>query len=173
MPLWKRLNGIALTKYMNQEGRAVMAERFAGALTLAEQDTLERSYFLPQEIETFNKAISIDGVQQDLNFKAANFQRMITNRIAWVERLKKMGWSKEAVATRIKMYYDNKRSIRSSFDLLQSEASPSARQRGETDNSLARRLLKLTRIRANFGYSYTQMEQHNLPQSKKIPPPPK
>jgi hypothetical protein len=150
-----------------------MAEKFAGALTIAEQEILERSYFLPFEIETFNKAISINGVQQDLNFKSPNFQNMITNRIKWVETLKKMGWSKESVAARIKMYYDNKRSVRSSFDLLQAEASPSARQRGETDNSLARRLLKLTRIRANFGYSYTQMEQHNLPQSKNIPPPPK
>ncbi len=149
-----------------------MAEKFAGALTIAEQDILERSYFLPYEIETFNKAISIDGVQQDLNFKAANFQRMIANRIIWVERLKKMGWNKEAVAARINMYYENKRSIRSAFDLLQSEASPSARQRGETDNAIARRLLKLTRVRANFGMAYTQMESHTIPQGKNIPRPP-
>jgi hypothetical protein len=148
-----------------------MAEKFAGALTITEQEILEQSYFLPFEIETFNKAISIDGVQQDLNFKAPNFQRMISNRIAWVERLKKMGWSKEAVAARIKMYYDNKRSVRSAFDLLQSEASPSARQRGETDNAIARRLLKLTRVRANFGQNYTQMESHTVPQ-RNIPRPP-
>jgi hypothetical protein len=148
-----------------------MAEKFAGALTIAEQEILERSYFLPFEIETFNKAISINGVQQDLNFKSPNFQNMIANRIKWVETLKKMGWSREAVAARIKMYYDNKRSIRSSFDLLQSEASPSARQRGETDNAIARRLLKLTRVRANFGQNYTQMESHTVPQ-RNIPRPP-
>jgi hypothetical protein len=148
-----------------------MAEKFAGALTIAEQEILERSYFLPHEIEGLNKSQTISGELQDLNFKAANFQRMISNRVRWVETLKKMGWSREMVAARINMYYENKRSIRKIHDMLQAEMSPSAKMKGETDNAIARRLLKLTRIRANFGQNYTQMESHTIPQ-RNIPRPP-
>lgn len=150
-----------------------MAERFAGALTLAEQKDLKDHYFLDYEIDQFNTAISINGVQQTLNTKSANFQAMMKNRLAWATQLKRMRWSDEAIAARIMMYYTNKRSVRSSFDALQIEQSPSARMKGETDNAIARRLLKLARIRSVFGIAYSHgLEPRVMPQTKNIPRPP-
>ncbi|MFA5306534.1 MAG: hypothetical protein WC365_03730 [Candidatus Babeliales bacterium] len=153
-----------------------MAERFKGALTVAEQNILaqnDNAYFLESEIETFNKSTSINGVIQDINFSAENFQNMIRNRIRWVETLKRMGWSKAAVQARIRSYYENKRSLRSSWDMVQAESSPSARQRGETDFAIARRLMKISRVKSTFGQAYTHMESHTIPQGKNIPRPPK
>lgn len=128
-----------------------------GALTPKERDTLRRAGFIPREIKDFNNATAIDGTPQDLNFQAANFQAMIRNRIRRVASLKKAGWSDQKIANLIGSYYSEKhRSKRSSFDLLQVEASPSSKQRPETDNSIARRLLKLSRVRATFGMSYSK-----------------
>jgi hypothetical protein len=148
-----------------------MAARFAGALTVREQEIMARGYWLEFEIEQFNKATTVDGSLQNLNFNAPNFQMMLRNRIAWVEKLRKMGWTREGVAARIMMYYENKRSIRSPFDQLQIEQSPSARERGETDNSIARRLLKLSRVRATFGASYSKGVQ-TVTVPRNIPKPP-
>jgi len=128
-----------------------------GALTPQEQAVLRRAGFLPREIKEFNNATAVDGTPQDLNFQASNFQDMIKNRIRRVATLKKAGWSDQRIANLIGSYYSEKhRSKRSSFDFLQIEASVSAHQRPETDNSLARRLLKMSRIRASMGMSYSQ-----------------
>jgi hypothetical protein len=128
-----------------------------GALTPKERDTLRRAGFIPREIKDFNNATAIDGSAQDLNFAAPNFQAMIRNRIRRVASLKKAGWSDQRIANLIGSYYSEKhRSKRTAYDFLQIEESPSARQRPETDNSLARRLLKMSRIRATMGMSYSQ-----------------
>ena len=151
----------------------MVEEYFPGALTVAEQKELKAHYFLRYEIDQFNTAISINGVQQTLNAKAANFQAMMKNRLAWAMQLKKMHWSDEAIAARILQYYTNKRSVRSSFDALQIEQSPSSRMKGETDNAIARRLLKLARIRSVFGLAYSHgLEPRVMPQVKNIPYPP-
>jgi hypothetical protein len=128
-----------------------------GALTPKEKDILRRSGFIPREIEDFDKAVAIDGTQQDLNFNASNFQDMIRNRIRRVKSLKEAGWNDRRIAYLIGSYYSEKhRSKRSAFDMLQIEQSVGIRGKRETDNSLARRLLKLARVRASLGGSYSR-----------------
>jgi hypothetical protein len=128
-----------------------------GALREEEKAILHKAYFLKKEIADFDNARSIDGTLQDLNFTADNFQMMIRNRINLVERLKVRGWSRQKVGALIASYYSEKhRSKRAAWDFLQVEASPSSKQRNETDNSIARRLLKLSRIQATLGASYTR-----------------
>jgi hypothetical protein len=140
-----------------------------GALKPDEIEKLRRAYFLPKEIADFDGARAIDGTPQDLNFDADNFQMMMRNRVNLVERLKDRGWGRERVTALISSYYAEKhRSARSAFDMLQIEQSPSARQRNESDNSIARRLLKLARIQATLGAGYTkslpsQMQPRNIP----------
>jgi hypothetical protein len=148
-----------------------MAEYFEGALTVNEQQILARSYFLPSEIEEFNKATTVDGALQDLNFNAENFQSMIKNRVKRVELLKSMGWRRQRVQILIHSYYTGKRSKRSVFDMLQVESSPSARQRGESDFQIARRLMKQTRVMATMGRGYTKgLDPVMIPRN--IPPAP-
>jgi len=128
-----------------------------GALTAGERDILRRAGFIPREIKDFNNAVDINGDPQRLNFKASNFQDMIKNRIRRVVSLKKAGWSDHRIAYLIGSYYSEKhRSKRTAFDMLQVEQSISVGQKKETDNSLARRLLKLSRIRATLGMSYSR-----------------
>ncbi len=128
-----------------------------GALTPKEREILRQAGFIPREIKEFNEAIDVNGNPQDLNFSASNFQDMIRNRIRRVRSLKKAGWSDRQIAYLIGSYYSEKhRSHRTSFDFLQVEQSPVAGQKKETDNSLARRLLKLARIRATLGMSYSK-----------------
>jgi hypothetical protein len=128
-----------------------------GALTPKEQDVLRRAGFIPREIRDFNSAVDINGNPQDLNFTAPNFQAMIKNRIRRVQSLKAQGWNDRRIAYLINSYYNEKhRSKRTAFDMLQVEASVGVGARQETDNSLARRLLKLSRVRATLGMSYSQ-----------------
>jgi hypothetical protein len=140
-----------------------------GALTDSQKEKLRLAYFTPSEIAEFDEARSVDGSLQRLNVSADNFQTMVRNRVRFVERLKDLGWSRGKVAALITSYYVNKRSKRSVFDMLQVEASPSARQKGESDNSIARRLLKLSRVRASFGTGYSRgvdntIVPRNIPQ---------
>ena len=71
----------------------------------------------------------------------------------------------------IASYYSEKhRSARSSFDMLQIEASPSSRMRSETDNSIARRLLKLARVQSVLGVNYTRaLPNQSQTQPRNIP----
>ena len=142
-----------------------------GALKDNEKEILHKAYFLKREIEDFDNARSIDGTLQDLNFSADNFQMMIRNRMNLINRLKERGWGRERVAALIASYYSEKhRSKRSSFDMLQIEQSPSARQKNETDNSIARRLLKLARVQSVLGANYTRaLPQQSQSQPKNIP----
>ncbi len=128
-----------------------------GALTPKEKLILRQSGFIPREIEDFDKAVAIDGTQQNLNFSASNFQDMIRNRIRRVKSLREAGWNDRRIAYLIGSYYSEKhRSKRTSYDFLQIEASTGIRGKRETDNSIARRLLKLSRIRATMGVSYSK-----------------
>ena len=143
-----------------------MAKLFAGALTVREQEILADAYFTPWEINQFNKATTVDGRLQNLNFKADNFQTMIRDRINLVEKLKRKGWSRQRVINLINSYYENKRSKRTPFDLLQVEASPSAKQARLSDTDIARKLLKQTRIAATFGKGYTAgLPQTTIPRN--------
>ena len=128
-----------------------------GALTPKERDVLRRAGFIKREIDDFDGAVDINGNPQDLNFTAPNFQAMIKNRLRRVRSLQAAGWNDRRIAYLIASYYSEKhRSHRTSFDLLQIEASVGVGARQETDNSLARRLLKLSRVRATLGMSYSQ-----------------
>jgi hypothetical protein len=127
-----------------------------GALTPNEREILRQAGFIPREIKEFNDAVDVNGNPQDLNFKASNFQDMIRNRRRRVASLRNAGWSDRKIAYLIGSYYSEKhRSKRTAFDLLQIEASVGVGQKKETDNSIARRLLKLSRVRATFGMSYS------------------
>jgi hypothetical protein len=127
-----------------------------GALTPRERDVLQRAGFIKREIDDFNSAVDIKGNPQNLNFAAPNFQAMIKNRIRRVRSLRAAGWSDRRIDYLIASYYSEKhRSHRTSFDMLQIEASVGVGARQETDNSLARRLLKLSRVRATLGMSYS------------------
>jgi hypothetical protein len=138
-----------------------------GALTPKEKDTLRRAGFLPREIKDFDTAKAIDGTTQDLNFAAENFQAMIRNRINLIKRLRAKDWTPQRIANLIGSYYSEKhRSKRSSFDLLQVETSIAAKGKSETDNSVARRLLKLSRVQATFGANYTK----SLPNKSQVMP---
>lgn len=128
-----------------------------GALTPNERAILRQAGFISREISDFNDAVDIKGDPQKLNFRASNFQDMIKNRIRRVRSLKNAGWSDQQIHNLIASYYSEKhRSHRTSFDLLQVEASVGVGSKKETDNSLARRLLKLSRVRATFGASYSR-----------------
>jgi len=142
-----------------------------GALTEKEKETLRLSFFLKKEIEDFDNARAIDGTIQNLNFQADNFQMMIHNRVNLVKRLRDKGWGREKVRALIASYYSEKhRSKRSAFDMLQIEQSPSARQKNETDNSIARRLLKLARVQASLGANYTRaLPNQSQQQPRNIP----
>jgi hypothetical protein len=142
-----------------------------GALSAAEKDILHRSFFLKREIEDFDNARAIDGTPQRLNVQAENFQMMIRNRIRRVKQWKAAGRSRDWVIAQISSYYSEKhRSKRSAYDLLQIENSPGARQRPETDNSIARRLLKLARVQSSFGANYTQsLPDYSQQQPRNIP----
>jgi len=145
--------------------------RFEGALNFKEQEELRLAYFTKWEIDQFNRATTVDGKLQRLNTRSDNWKAMLHNRIRLVEKLKSLKWSREKVLKLINSYYENRRSKRSPFDLLQVEASPSAKQIKLSDTEIARKLLKQARIRATFGQNYTHgLQQVMVPRN--IPPAP-
>jgi hypothetical protein len=144
-----------------------------GALTDTQIGILRKSGFIEREIMDFDNAKTPTGQIQQLNFDAENFQIMIRNRIAWIARLKDRGVPREIVGKTIEDLYTSRQGVPSAFSLLQIEASPSARQRGESDQSIARRLIALGKIQMTMGKSYASETATGIKTAaRNIPHPP-
>jgi hypothetical protein len=142
-----------------------------GALTETEKRTLKAAGFIPYEIKAFDEAKDVAGNYQDLNTKSENWQSMIRSRIKYVALLKSKGWDSFQIAFRISMLYRGHRTLRSPFILLQSEVSPSSKNKRITDNAEFRRRLSRTRVTKSLGAAYgTEFRKATLP--RHIPKPP-
>jgi len=153
-----------------------------GNLTQGEKLTLLKAGFLPHEIYEFDFAYSRSGPSwlsvnpgQNINFNASNFQDMIKHRIEYVDKLKRLGFSKDQVALRLAMYYQHKASKRSVFDFLQIESSPSQRQKPLSDLTMLRVRTKRERVEQTMGGMYGKKVRpvklpRNIPKQAEAPP---
>jgi hypothetical protein len=142
-----------------------------GALTDSEKHTLKAAGFIPYEIKAFDEAKDVAGNYQDLNTKSENWQSMIRSRIKYVALLKSKGWDEFQIKFRISMLYRGHRTLRSPFILLQSEVSPSSKNKRITDNAEFRRRLSRTRVTKSLGQAYGKdFRKATLP--RHIPKPP-
>ena len=142
-----------------------------GALNDREKAQLRQAGFIPYEIKAFDAAVDVSGNYQDLNTSAENWQSMIRSRIKYVALLKSKGWDTFQINFRISMLYRGHRTLRSPFILLQSEVSPSSKQKRITDNAEYRRRLSRTRVTKTLGAAYGKdFRKATLP--RHVPKPP-
>jgi len=142
-----------------------------GALKDSEKAALKRAGFIPWEIKAFDQAVDVSGNPQDLNTSAENWQSMLKSRAKWVSLLRSKGWDIFQINFRIMMLYRGHRSNRSPFILLQSEVSPSSKQKRITDNAEFRRRLSRTRVTKSLGAAYgTEFRKALLPRHVPRPP---
>jgi hypothetical protein len=141
-----------------------------GALTQSDKNDLKQAGFIQYEIKVFDAAVDVNGNTQDLNTKAENWKAMLRSRAKWVALLRGKGWAQWQIQLTIMKLYRGHRSERSPFTLLQSEVSPSSKNRRITDTAEFRRRLARTRVTKAFGHVYGK-DFRSTPLPKHIPRP--
>jgi len=144
-----------------------------GNLTDEQKAEMWRCHFLPLEIEAFDTQHTADGRLIPVNWAAGNFQAMLRSRMRWVDMLRGKGWTDEQIDRAIVKLYQNRAKAIDPHWLLQSEASPSARNNRLKDTAELRARLMRDRIAKVKGGNVYVKEMSKLPVKHIAKPPAK